>query len=496
MSRMFSAGIDRQSFQRRERFRRRVGLTRQAEPAFLVESPAPAAVRHRDRVFRRVLVAADVFAGLLVVGLQIQMFGADAPGITGLALLPLIILINTTSGLYKRDELLLRKSTLEEGPALFQAATLTTVVAFLLESAVLETPIGARVFAVTWLGLSIMTVACRVAARAIARGVTASERCLLVGDAAVAARLESKLSASPNVKATFVGRISQEPKQESADAGVLGTPEELSRVVLQHDVHRVIVAGDAGEHQGVLEAIQSAKALGVRVSVLPRMFEVVGSSLAFDYLDGLTIFGVGRFGLSPASRRVKRAFDVVGSALCLVALAPLMATIALVVKLSSRGPVLFRQTRVGRDGHNFEMLKYRTMQDGADERKAELRSLNEADGLFKIADDPRITRVGRLLRRTSLDELPQLFNVLRGQMSLVGPRPLVLDEDRRIQGWYRRRLSSTPGMTGDWQIFGAARIPLREMVTIDYLYVSNWSLWADVKILLRTVPCVIGRRGQ
>jgi lipopolysaccharide/colanic/teichoic acid biosynthesis glycosyltransferase len=218
--------------------------------------------------------------------------------------------------------------------------------------------------------------------------------------------------------------------------------------------------------------------------------------VAFDYLDGLTIFGVRRFGLSPASRRVKRGFDLVGSALCLVALAPLMAMIALVVKLSSRGPVLFRQTRVGRDGHTFEMLKYRTMQDGADARKAELRSRNEADGLFKIADDPRITRVGRLLRRTSLDELPQLFNVLRGQMSLVGPRPLVLDEDQRIQGWYRRRLSLTPGMTGDWQIFGAARIPLREMVTIDYLYVSNWSLWADVKILLRTIPCVIGRRGQ
>jgi exopolysaccharide biosynthesis polyprenyl glycosylphosphotransferase len=496
MARMFTAGVHRHPAPRRDRPARGVGFSRPADPALLLESRPPASVRHRDRVFRRVLVAADVFAGLLVVGLAMRMYGADGPGVTALALVPLIVVINTTSGLYKRDELLLRKSTLEEAPALFQAATLTTVAAFLLESAVLATPMGARLFAVTWLGLSIMAIACRVAARAIARGVTAPERCLLVGDAAVAARLESKLVASPNVKASFVGRISQEAEPDSHGAGVLGTPEELQRVVLEHDVERVIVAGDTGEHQSVLEAIQSAKALGVRVSVLPRMFEVVGSSVAFDYLDGLTIFGVRRFGLSPASRRVKRAFDLVGSALCLVVLAPLMAMIAIVIKLSSRGPVLFRQTRVGRDGHTFEMLKYRTMQDGADARKAELRSRNEADGLFKIADDPRITRVGRLLRRTSLDELPQLFNVLRGQMSLVGPRPLVLDEDQRIQGWYRRRLSLTPGMTGDWQIFGAARIPLREMVTIDYLYVSNWSLWADIKILLRTIPCVIGRRGQ
>ena len=146
-----------------------------------------------------------------------------------------------------------------------------------------------------------------------------------------------------------------------------------------------------------------------------------------------------RFGLSPASRRVKRAFDVVGSALGLVLLAPLMAAIALVVKLSSPGPVLFRQTRVGRDGHTFEMLKYRSMDDGADARKAELLARNEADGLFKIADDPRITRVGRFLRRTSLDELPQLVNVLRGQMSLVGPRPLV-----RRRGPARRGLVPAP----------------------------------------------------
>src|SRR5207244_3359643 len=139
--------------------------------------------------------------------------------------------------------------------------------------------------------------------------------------------------------------------------------------------------------------------------------------------------------------------------------------------------------------------KFRTMEEGADFRKSELLSLNEADGLFKIADDPRITRVGRFLRSTSLDELPQLWNVLRGKMSLVGPRPLVADDDRRVDGWHRRRLQLTPGMTGHWQILGSSRIPLHEMVELDYLYIVNWSLWGDVKLLLRTLPHVLARNG-
>jgi lipopolysaccharide/colanic/teichoic acid biosynthesis glycosyltransferase len=173
-----------------------------------------------------------------------------------------------------------------------------------------------------------------------------------------------------------------------------------------------------------------------------------------------------------------------------------MILMAVAIKLDSRGPVLFRQPRIGRHGKPFEMFKFRTMIPEADQRKDELRHLNEANGLFKILNDPRITRIGALLRRTSLDELPQLWDLIRGEMSLVGPRPLVLEEDARIAGWQRRRLDLTPGMTGHWQILGSARIPLDEMVKLDYLYVTNWSLWLDVKILLRTVPHVVARRGM
>ena len=170
---------------------------------------------------------------------------------------------------------------------------------------------------------------------------------------------------------------------------------------------------------------------------------------------------------------------------------PVMLVIAVAIRLDSKGPVFFRQIRVGRDGKRFCMLKFRTMVDGADELKPQLLDAAPRGRLFKLSDDPRITRVGRWLRRTSLDELPQLINVLRGDMSLVGPRPLILDEDRLVLGWHRRRLHLTPGMTGHWQILGSARIPLAEMVKIDYLYAANWSLWTDVKILLRTIPYVL-----
>jgi lipopolysaccharide/colanic/teichoic acid biosynthesis glycosyltransferase len=187
---------------------------------------------------------------------------------------------------------------------------------------------------------------------------------------------------------------------------------------------------------------------------------------------------------------------VVGASVLLLALAPFLALTAVAIRIDSRGPVLFRQWRVGRNGERFRLLKFRTMVDGADAMKAALSYRNESDGLFKIAHDPRITRVGQLLRCTSLDELPQLLNVLRGEMSLVGPRPLVVDEDQKTIGWHRGRLQLTPGMTGQWQILGSSRIPLHEMVAIDYLYVANWSFWADVKIMLRTIPYVLGRQGM
>jgi len=229
----------------------------------------------------------------------------------------------------------------------------------------------------------------------------------------------------------------------------------------------------------------------VQVSLLPSMLEVVGSAVEFEDIDGMTILGVRPFGLSRSSRLMKRAFDLISTSVGLMFLGPMIAAIALAIRLDSKGPVFFRQVRVGRDGRTFRILKFRSMVVGAEQQKERLRALNEVgDGMFKISRDPRVTRVGALLRRTSLDELPQLLNVLRGEMSLVGPRPLVTDEDALVLGLDRSRLHLTPGMTGPWQVLGS-RVPMQEMVGLDYLYVANWSLWLDLKLLLHTARHVL-----
>jgi lipopolysaccharide/colanic/teichoic acid biosynthesis glycosyltransferase len=193
---------------------------------------------------------------------------------------------------------------------------------------------------------------------------------------------------------------------------------------------------------------------------------------------------------------LKRGVDVVTAAAGLVLLAPVFAVLALAIRLDSHGPVFFRQDRYGRGGRIFRIVKFRTMVDGAEVQRHALADRNEVDGpLFKLREDPRVTRVGRVLRRYSLDELPQLWNVLRGDMSLVGPRPFVTHEADQITGWAQRRLDICPGMTGLWQVSGRNDIPFEEMVTLDYIYVTNWSLWWDVKLLFQTIPTVLARRG-
>jgi lipopolysaccharide/colanic/teichoic acid biosynthesis glycosyltransferase len=265
--------------------------------------------------------------------------------------------------------------------------------------------------------------------------------------------------------------------------------------VHEFDVHRVFLIPTSADNDTMLDAVSRTAALGVKVSIVPRLFEVVGSTVEFDTIGGVTVLGVRRPGLTRSSRAIKRTMDIVGAGLGLLLFSPLLAIVALAIKLDTYGPVFFRQRRVGRDGHVFPMIKFRSMVDGAEAQRAALQSLNETNGIFKLSADPRVTRVGRLLRRTSIDELPQLINVLLGQMSLVGPRPLVLDEDRLVEGRHRDRLQLAPGMTGPWQVLGPTRPPLSEMVKTDYLYAANWSLWTDVKIVVRTFAHVAGLRG-
>ena len=391
---------------------------------------------------------------------------------------------------------MLNKSTLDEAPVIFRAVTLTTIVGYLLASALLTEPIGAKAVGGVWLGLTLSVPAWRTLGRAVTRRAQAPERCLVVGDHEPGRRLARKLVDRAGVNTEMVGLMPVHQAGATPSDATAGTTA-LAAAVRRHDVHRVVVAAGIESQPAELETIQAAKALGVKVSVLPRVLEVVGSAASFDYVDGITLLGVPRFGLSRPAELAKRCFDLAGSAAALAIAGPLMLAFALAIKVDSRGPVFFRQTRIGRKGHAFSVLKFRSMREDAEGLKRTLLDRNEQeDGLFKIADDPRVTRVGRILRRTSLDELPQLLNVLRGEMSLVGPRPLVPEEDRQIRGWHRRRLQLTPGMTGPWQVLGSSRIPMHEMVTLDYLYVANWSVWSDAKILLRTVDTVLARRGR
>jgi exopolysaccharide biosynthesis polyprenyl glycosylphosphotransferase len=465
------------------------------EPLEIVDGRSGAGAASRDALYRWMLAGADALGAALALLLVMPLLGGDELTPAALALPLLVVAVAKVAGLYDRDDLLLRKTTLDEAPGLFQVATLFTLVMALGAEVLVHGGIDRVALVELLVATFLLLLGGRVIARALAGRLAAPERCLVIGDEATAARLRGKF-AGGRVNARVVTAVDLDTGHADGGSDVIERPEEVAMLVTALDIERVIVAPRADSDE-MLDIVRTAKALGVKVSVLPRIFEVVGSAVEFDTLDGTTVLGIRRFGLTRSSKMVKRALDLTGATLGLLVISPLVALIALAIRLDSRGPVLFRQTRVGQDGRRFEIFKFRTMDADADARKRDLLALNEVEGgLFKIADDPRITRVGRFLRRTSLDELPQLLNVLRGEMSLVGPRPLVVDEDVQIEGWDRRRLHLTPGMTGHWQIMGSARIPLPEMVKIDYLYVANWSMWSDVKILLRTVPYVLSRRSM
>jgi exopolysaccharide biosynthesis polyprenyl glycosylphosphotransferase len=245
----------------------------------------------------------------------------------------------------------------------------------------------------------------------------------------------------------------------------------------------------------MLRLLQECGRLKVKVSVLPHRVKAMGPSMEVDDIEGVTVLGLNPLVLPRSSRVVKRAVDVVGAGLGLLLLSPLMALIAAAIKLDSRGPVLFKQPRVGAQGRTFSLLKFRTMAPDAQSRTAELMAKSADSHWLKLDHDPRVTRVGRLLRLASLDELPQLWNVLTGRMSLVGPRPLTPADHGQIESWGGIRLDLKPGITGLWQVLGRTNIPFEEMVTLDYVYVTNWSLWTDLKLLLKTLPAVAGARG-
>jgi exopolysaccharide biosynthesis polyprenyl glycosylphosphotransferase len=283
----------------------------------------------------------------------------------------------------------------------------------------------------------------------------------------------------------------------TADLPLLGTlaSGDLTDTIREHRIERVVVSHREVDEETLLRLIRNCRELGVKVSVLPGVFDAIGSGVEVDDVEGVTVLGMNPPVLSRSSRVLKRSMDLVGSLVLLLLTAPIQVVVAVAIKLEDGGPVLFRQRRVGRWDRQFHVIKFRTMCVDAEAKRAALLALSRDPGWLLLDEDPRITRVGRFLRMTSLDELPQVWNVLRGEMSLVGPRPLMEEDASQLTGWGRSRLDLKPGLTGLWQVLGRTSIPFEEMVKLDYLYVTNWSLWNDIRLLLRTFPVVFGRRG-
>ncbi len=318
---------------------------------------------------------------------------------------------------------------------------------------------------------------------------------LIVGAGETGRTVLRNLVAQPEYGYRVIGFLDDHPEKGRRDIGpfkALGGIDNLSRILAHQPVDEIIVALPWQYHRRIARIIAEAGRAGVRVRVVPDLLQLSLNRVHIDQVAGIPLLSVRESTLTGWNRALKRAIDILVSGLGLIALSPLLALIALAIRLDSPGPVLFRQTRIGRNGKPFTIYKFRSMVVNAEEMQDQLRKLNEADGpLFKIKDDPRRTRVGRFLRRTSLDELPQLYNVLRGDMSLVGPRPALPEEVAQYQEWHKKRLEVSPGITGLWQVSGRSKLSFDEMVLLDIYYVENWSPALDLRILLKTIPLVL-----
>lgn len=448
-----------------------------------------------DSVIRRSLGLADVLGTLLALWLASLSAGVTL-NVVGVVAVCLIVLAGAkVLRLYDRDPQILHKNTIDEYPKLVGLGTGVALLVSLAGPALADPALGRLEVALVWGVMVGVVPGLRSLARVICRGVAAPERCLYLGNPADAAVLQVHLRATTATRARIVGVIDVRRLRRARDREYQA---DVAPLALENGADRVILASELAESEDSLDLVRRLRAAHLKVSIVPSVPQLISTPMEIDRLGGSALLGLPAFEATFSTRLVKRSFDIGTAAVAILLALPLLIVTAVAIKVDSSGPVLYRQARAGLRGTPFMMLKFRSMIDGADAQKDSLRTPLHEAGLFKLADDPRITRVGSLLRKLSIDELPQLINVLRGDMSLVGPRPLPLDEDEKIGHWGRQRLEEVrPGMTGPWQVLGGPnRIPLSEMVKLDMQYVASWSLWQDVRIVLMTVGHVFSRRGH
>jgi len=350
-----------------------------------------------------------------------------------------------------------------------------------------------------WMVVATMTtLACRRSIRRRAM-IADPDRLLIIGAGATAQNLARRVAG--NRGATVVGFLDDDPlplDPALESIPVFDDAAGLGPVIEATGATRVVIAFSRRSSTDILEQIRNSRFSGIPIAVVPRYFEITPSHAKLSEIDGVPLLDLHSARLSWGSRLAKRILDVSVASFMLLILSPLLIAVAIAVKATSPGPVFFGQDRRGHNGKAFKMWKFRTMVQDAEGFRmglAHLNELGESTPLFKIRNDPRITRVGGFLRRYSIDELPQLFNVVNGSMSLVGPRPFVLHEADQMLGWSQRRLDLVPGITGVWQVRGRNDVPYEEMIRLDYMYVTNWSVWWDIRLLLQTIPGVLTGRG-
>jgi exopolysaccharide biosynthesis polyprenyl glycosylphosphotransferase len=469
-----------------------------------------AVVRRRGWLVRRMLLGADVI-GLLaamllaewVVNTNSNAGALDAPTETLIlvASIPAWIVVAKIYGLYDKDEERTDHSTTDDLAGVFHVITICT---WLFWAGTYLTGIAhptAPKLVVFWVTAIAFVSVARATARSLSRRSMAYlQNTVILGAGEVGQLIAHKLMQHPEYGINLVGFVDDQPKERREDLehlALLGGIERLPSVVRLLDVERVIIAFSNDRREDILDLVRELNELNVQVDIVPRFFDVVSPGVDLHSVEGLPLISLRAPRLSRSSNFLKRGFDLTGAGAGLLVLAPFFAVVALAIKFDSAGPVFFRQVRMGARGQTFAIYKFRTMVADAEARKAEVARLNKhtRNGgdprMFKIDDDPRVTRVGRVLRRLSIDELPQLWNVLRGEMSLVGPRPLILEEDAHVTDWAERRLDLKPGITGIWQVLGRDGIPFEEMVKFDYVYVTSWSVAGDLRLLLRTIPILV-----
>jgi exopolysaccharide biosynthesis polyprenyl glycosylphosphotransferase len=436
-----------------------------------------------DALLHRMLAAADtltIAAAAVIVG----FWGSGASGAFLLVLsAPIWIVVGKLVGLYDRDHRTLRHLTVEELPWIFVwALGGTAVLTFLLAPfPSLDLGSGDRLF--VWGSVLVLGFVFRGSARIVWRRITSPEQILVVGEGPLADAVARKLELFPDIHATISGHI----------PSCTALHEHLHEL---EGVDRVIVACTE-LNEGLLETLLPVCRLrGVKLTVVPPTRGIFGTATHLGHVADLPLLDYNTWYVSPSTLALKRIFDVVVSAVALVLTAPLFVLLALGIFANDGRPVLFRQLRAGENGRAFRIFKFRTMIRDAEAMLPELVSIEDlADPMFKIKSDPRVTRVGGFLRRTSLDELPQLINVLRGEMSIVGPRPELLDLVERYSPEHEVRLRVKPGITGPWQVYGRSELTFDEVLAVEREYVENLSLARDLRIVLMTLPAVFGRRG-